>query len=39
MLYECNALAIFRDFFLGSGKLDPDDMRKIMALSRAVGLG
>ena len=42
--YESDASATLRYFFLGSGKLDPKDIRRthprsILASSNAVGLG
>jgi hypothetical protein len=41
--YESEASATLRYFFLGSGKLDPEDIithpRSILAFSNAVGLG
>ena len=42
--YESDVSALLRHFFLGSGKLDPEDIRRtyprsILAFSNAVGLG
>jgi hypothetical protein len=44
MLYDCDAVATFGYLFLGSGKLDPDIIRKThpkssLAFSKAVALG
>jgi len=44
ILYECDALAVHRYFFLGLGKLDPKDNRKthptsFLAFGKALGLG
>jgi hypothetical protein len=44
MLYNCNAVATFGYFFLGSGKLHPEIIRKThprltLAFSKAAALG